>query len=567
MNNIEFFRKKHREIFLFIGVFSAIINLLMLVLPVYSLQLFSRVLSSKSIETLLFLAGIALVLLFLQSTLDFIRGRLLFSAGELFDKACSKQIVEQSLLKSASSVGESRRLSQDMKDAKMSVSAPFNNLMFDLPWSPLFVLIIFAFHPYLGFFAIGAIATLAILALINLKLTEKNHKAMNDVAFNNGTNLIKLFSHGKDINHFNVAGPLASDWYASNNSLNEQQNQNNFVTTIIQCSIKYVRMTMQIGVLGLGAWLVISDQAQSGVLIASSILLGRALAPVDQSMNQWHNWRRCRAAYKRIEKMFDEAEKDNRIELPIDQYNLAVEAATIRDKFDRYTLKQVQFELKTGHTLAIIGPSGSGKSALLNTIKDPSRLAQGKIRVNGISLVEMPASQQADLIGYLPQDIEFFETSVFNNICNFDTSDGVEERVFAAAKLAGIHEWICQLPNAYQTVYGKGGFGLSGGQKQQLALARAVYKQPKILLLDEPDSNLDPQAEQQLLFAIKKLKQLGTSIVVVSHRTKLLSAVDWVVVLEKGQIRDAGKRDEVLERIANNNKVANLRAGKQQNAN
>ncbi|MFD2016976.1 ATP-binding cassette domain-containing protein [Vibrio olivae] len=477
-----------------------------------------------------------------------------------------KQIVEHSLLKSASSVSESRRISQDMKDAKMSVSAAFNNLKFDLPWSPLFVLVIFAFHPYLGIFAIGAIMTLAGLAFANLVLTDKAHKAMNDVAFDNGTNLIKLYSHGKTISHFNVAQPLAQDWYDSNNMLLDQQNNTNFVTTLIQAAIKYVRMTMQIGVLGLGAWLVITDQAQSGVLIASSILLGRALAPVDQSMNQWHNWRRCRAAYNRIMELFDGAREDNRIELPLEQYNLAVEAVTIRDSYERYTLKQIQFELKTGHTLAIIGPSGSGKSALLNTIKDPSGLSQGKIRVNGVSLVEMPAHQQADLIGYLPQDIEFFETTVFNNICNFDTSEGVEERVFSAAKMAGIHEWICQLPNAYQTVYGKKGFGLSGGQKQQLALARAIYKQPKILLLDEPDSNLDPQAEQQLLFVMKKLKQLGTSIVVVSHRNKLLSAVDWVVVLDKGQIRDAGKRDEVLERISNNNKVASLRASRQ-NAN
>lgn len=558
MFTMESFKDKKKNVFFYIGLFSVVINLLMLVLPVYSLQLFSRVLSSRSVETLLFLAGLALILLIFQSTLDYVRNRLLHSVGNMFEKLCSRFIVEQSLLKSSSSVGEARRLSQDIREARGYVSANFNAILFDLPWTPIFVLVIFTFHPVLGWFAVGAILTLAILAFTNLMLTDKAHKKMSDVSFNNNTSLYKLLPYGQTISNFNVSKPLSYEWEEQNLSLIAQQDRTHVVTATIQATIKYIRMTMQIGVLGVGAWLVITNQAESGVLIASSILLGRALSPIDQGMNQWPNWRKTREAFKRIEDLYEKAEEDKRIEVPLEQYPLTVEAASIRDKFDRYILKGLQFELKSGHTMAIIGASGSGKSALLNAIKDPTRLSQGKIRVNGMSLLEMPNEQQASLIGYLPQNIQFFETTIFNNICCYDGADDVEERVFAAAKLAGIHDWICQLPNAYQTVYGQNGFGLSGGQQQQLALARAVYKLPKILLLDEPDSNLDPHAEQQLLFVLKKLKQLGTSIVLVSHRNKLLEAVDWVVVMEKGQVRDAGKRDDVLQRLTSN-KVANIR--------
>ena len=543
------FLKVRQQQLVFIGFFSIFINLLMLVLPIYSLQIFDRVLSSRSAETLVLLAVLALGLLLLQAALEFIRSRLLHVGAVYFEHHCAPSLVSRALNIAGHSPDLSRRGLLDVNEVKAGLSSPMVPLLFDLPWTPIFILVIFSLHPLLGWFALAATLVLIGLTWLNLHLTRKNADDIAQKSFDSGAFLQRQIGLGRSIALFNVADNLAQSWHQQNSEVLALQNKANLRMQVLQSFIKYARMTLQVGVLGLGAWLVITNQAVAGVMLAASILLGRVLAPLDQSVNLWKPWRQSRQAFGRVAEVFAQHQDENRIAMPIDAIRLNVEALSVKDSFDRLILKNVQFELKAGHALAIVGSSGSGKSTLLNAIAGGPLTQQGFIRINDIAINEMLPQQRHELIGYLPQQVELFETSLFNNICCFETGKGVDEKVFAAAKLAGIHEFISKQPNAYQTEFGRKGVQLSGGEMQLLGLARALYHQPKLLLLDEPDSNLDLQSEQRLLLTLHQLKQQGVTIILISHRGTLIKVADWLVCLDKGSITDAGKKDDVLARL------------------
>jgi len=521
----------------------------MLVIPIYSLQVFDRVLSSRSIETLFYLAILALSLLFFQAMLEFIRTRLLHTISAQFDEKCAQKVVEYALQSAGNEPQLARQTLQDLTLTRASLSSPVFSLFCDLPWTGAFILVIFSLHATLGWFALIATTVLVLLTIVNLQLSKANQDKLVKNNFSNESSLQKLIEHGQSISLFNTARPLATNWQEKHLELLSIQYKSSFQLNLLQSVIKYARMCLQIGVIGLGAWLVITNETVPGVMLASSILLGRVLAPIDQGLNMWRPWRQHRDGFSRVKAILAHDAQDERIEMPIESVHLSVAKLALRDKYERILLNNVQFELKPDNVLAIIGASGSGKSTLLNLLAGGQEIQQGTIRINGVNLKELRPSQRNQLIGYLPQKNDLFEASILDNISRFDTTEGVEDRVFQAAKFAGVHHFISQLPKAYNTVVGPSGVLLSGGEMQMIALARALYYQPKLLLLDEPDSNLDRQAEQTLLSLIANLKEQGVSIIIISHRPQILKVVDWVIVMNKGSISDAGKKQEVLERL------------------
>ncbi len=535
-----------RKQLIYIIFFSVFINLCMLVIPLYSLQVFDRVLSSRSVETLMLLALLAFSLLLFQASLEFIRTRLLHTISAQFDQQCSQKVVIYALQCAGNDPQLSRQTLQDLIQTRLALSSPVFSLFCDLPWTVLFILVIFSLHPTLGWFALIATIILVLLTIINLILTKKSQDKIVQHNFSNESSLQKLVEHGQSISLFNTAKPISEQWQQKNIALLSIQHRSSLQLHLLQAIIKYARMSLQIGVIGLGAWLVIHNETVPGVMLASSILLGRVLAPIDQGINMWRPWRQSREAFSRVKAILASQKEDNRIEMPIETVRLSVSKLSLRDNYQRLLLNNIAFELKPNNALAIIGPSGSGKSTLLNLLAGYNKIQQGNVRINGINIQELLPQQRNQLIGYLPQKTELFETSVLENISRFDSAEGVEANVFKAAKLAGVHDFISQLPNAYNTIISPSGVQLSGGEMQMIALARALYYQPKLLLLDEPDSNLDQSSQKILLTLIKKLKEKGVSIIISSHRAHILEVVDWIIVMNKGAITDAGKKQDVL---------------------
>lgn len=521
----------------------------MLVIPLYSLQVFSRVLSSRSVETLLLLAVLALSLLCFQAALEFIRTRLLQTISAKFDEQCAQKVVTYALQSAGDDPQTARQTLHDLIQTRSALSSPVFSLFCDIPWTVIFILVIFSLHPLLGWFALVATTVLILLTIINLKLTKKGQDKIVKSRFSNESSLQKLVEHGQSISLFDTAEPLTAQWQQKNIQLVKTQHNSSFQLNLLQSVIKYARMSLQIGVIGLGAWLVITNETVAGVMLASSILLGRVLAPIDQGLNMWRPWRQSRESFARVKAILESEVQDNRIEMPIESVLLSVTKLYLFDQHQRALIHNVNLELKPNNVLAIIGASGSGKSTLLNLLAGNKAIERGNIRINGINISELQPLQRNQLIGYLPQKIDLFETSLLNNISRFDSSEGVEQRVFNAAKLAGVHAFISQLPNAYNTIIGPEGVMLSGGEMQMIALARSLYHQPKLLLLDEPDSNLDLKAEQSLIRLVNHMKEKGVSIIVISHRPQILKVVDWVIVMNKGTITDAGNKQDVLTRL------------------
>lgn len=546
MSNWLLFLQKRKKQLYYIGLFSFFINLCMLVLPIYSLQVFSRVLTSRSLETLVLLAVIALILLLLQTCLEFIRNRLLATSSAQFEQLCSNQVVGIALNNADNDKKASQQLLHDLKLTRQFLASPATNLFFDLPWTPVFVVAIFSMHSILGWFALTASIVLILLTYVNLYLGQKQQFNIAKNNLENDSYLQRLLESSASIKFYDVSQPLSNKWYKNQLDNSMVELKLSFYTHLLLGMIKYARVALQVGIIAIGAWLVIINEVDAGVMLASSILLTRVLSPLDQGINQWSPWKLGSAAYQRIAKQLAQESYEQRIEMPVESINLSVKNVTHKDSFERIVLSNVHFELKPNNALAIIGASGSGKSTLLKLLAGHDQLQSGEITISGIQLAEILTSQRNKLIGYLPQKVELFNASVLENISCFANGHDINEKVFKVTRLLGIHQFISELPKAYNTMIGEGGVFLSGGQLQLIALARTLFYEPKLLLLDEPDSNLDAQSELQLLKVIERLKNSGVSIVIVSHRTKLLNAVEWVMVMDKGNIINAGKKADVL---------------------
>ncbi len=538
--------KTCRGSFVSAGFFSLFINLLMLLPAIYMLQVYDRVLTSGSHSTLLMLTLIALFLFVVMGGLEWVRGQILIVTGTRLDQLLGSRVfdgVHRLTLNSGGCSATAQPLN-DLLQLRQFLTGPGLFAFFDAPWLPLYLAVMFLFHPLIGLAGLVSALVLLALAIWNELATRDDLQEANKLARESDDHTQQNLRNAEVIEVMGMQSRLRARWQERQNALLELQAQASRKGGMITASSKVFRQASQTLILGLGAYLAISREITPGVVIAGSILLGRALAPIDQLIGSWRGFLAARQAYQRIGTLLDStAELDAPLALPAPAGEIRLEKAVIKPPgADAAVLKGISFVIEPGTTLAIIGPSAAGKSTLIRAMLGIYRPSSGSVRIDGAELNQWEREQLGQHIGYLPQDVELLEGTVSENIARFGEIDS--EQVVAAAKAAGIHEMILRLPNGYSTEI-VGGI-LSAGQRQRIGLARALYGNPQIIVLDEPNSNLDQDGDAALARTLAGLKQAGRTVVVVTHRSNLLTIVDQILILNDGQISLYGERDRVL---------------------
>lgn len=529
-------------------VFSFFSNLLMFVGPLYMLQVYDRVLASRNENTLLMISGIAVALLITYGFLEFIRSKMLVRAGLQFDDMLANpafnRVVRKQLL--APNSGAHATL-QDVDRVREFMTGQGILSFFDAPWVPLFLGLCFLFHPWLGYVATTGAIIIFILALTNefatrSLLQEAGNANMGASHFVNTT-----VQNAEVIRALGMEKPLTKRWLNQHENVLDAQARASGRAGAIMASTKFVRMSLQIAILGTGAYLAIQQQISPGIMIAASIVMGRALAPVEQAVGQWKQFVAARSAHKRLAEIFGALEdEEDRMQLPAPKGNLVVQNLIATAPGSKAPiLKGISFAIPQGEVLAVIGPSGSGKSTLVRHLVGAMQPQSGAVRLEGTELHHWDSDQLGRYMGYMPQDVKLFRGSVSENISRF-MEDASDKEIVAAATLSGAHEMITTLAEGYDTDVGDGGNGLSGGQRQRVGLARAVFREPSLIVLDEPNSNLDAHGEQALANCIQEMKKRGKTIVLVTHKANLLAMSDKALMLVNGQIEKFGPTREIF---------------------
>ncbi|MBK1697446.1 type I secretion system permease/ATPase [Rhodovibrio salinarum] len=535
-----------RGTFVATGVFSFFINLLMFVGPLYMLQVYDRVLTSRNEMTLIMLTMIALGMLAVFGALELMRSRILVRIGGKLDRTLKDKVFDSVFANTRSGEGGSAQALRDLDSLREFLTGAGLIAFFDAPWVPLFLAVVFLFHPLLGLVALTGALVILGLALANELVTRKplseSYKAGHAA---NGFVQTSL-RNAEAVHAMGMQPGILSRWsHQHAHAIGEQARASDRGGLIISSS-KTVRMVLQVAMLAVGASLAIAGTITPGTMIAASIIMGRALAPVEQAVGQWRGFVNARTAYRRLNDALlarDEVRKP--MPLPAPQGEVTVEKLAVVPPGSRTpALKGVNFHLRRGEAMGMIGASGAGKSSLARALMGVWPAADGAVRLDAANINDWDPERLGDYIGYLPQDVELFDASVAENIARLGEVD--PEAVVRAAKLAGVHEMILHLPDGYDTQIGAGGHALSGGQRQRVALARAVYGDARVILLDEPNAYLDAEGEAALAEAIAQLKAQGRTVVVITHRLQILASVDSVLALSQGQVKTFGPRDEVL---------------------
>ncbi|WP_316678175.1 type I secretion system permease/ATPase [uncultured Tolumonas sp.] len=541
-----------------LAMFSGVINLLMLLPSIYMMQVYDRVLSSRSEMTLIMLTIITLGLFLLMSLLEWIRAMILVRVSAGLDVTLSPRVFtasfERNLRETSSNPAQ---LLGDLATIRQFVTGNGLFAFFDVPWLPIYLFVAFLFHPILGFFTLAGILLLLGLAFWNEIATKKQLSEANQLAAFAGNYANSTLQNAEVIESMGMLNNLQKRWYVLQQKIIVLQADASDKNGRIGALTRFIRISWQSMALGVGAILVIENQITGGMMIACSIVLGRAMAPVEQAIGTWKQLAGVRSSYTRLLKLLQEYPARS---LPMDllapEGALTVEHVSIAPPGTKqFSLRNVTFNLAPGEILGVIGPSASGKSTLARALVGVWRPQQGTVRIDNADIQQWSRDRLGIHMGYLPQDIELFNGSVAENIARFNDVDS--EQVIAAAKLAGVHEMILHLPNGYDTNLGAGGFGLSGGQKQRIGLARAVYRMPALIVLDEPNSNLDDQGEAALVSAILALKAAKSTVVLITHRPSIVASVDKLLLLKDGMPQLFGPRDQVLQSIANARKQTN----------
>lgn len=536
-----------RKPFCVVGGFSFLINVLMLTPTIYMLQMYDRVLVSRNELTLLMITLMVVGLYLLLSGLEWVRSRILVRVGTQFDDALNRRVFDtafQSCLRSGG-VDAGQALA-DLTHLRQFITGNGLFAFFDVPWFPIYLFVIFILHPVLGWFSVVG-ATLSIfLALVNEWATRGPLSEANQAAISAGNYASNHLRHAEVIEAMGMLDALRSHWFPRYQNLLALQSIASDRAATIGAIGKWIRLTQQSLILGLGAYLVIKGQMSGGGMIAGSILMGRALAPVDQLLGSWKNVISSRGAFDRLEKMLARfPAPPPTMALPPPRGSLRVESVLASAPgSEAQILKGVSFALSPGEAVAIIGPSASGKSTLARLLVGVWPASSGTVRLDGADVFAWDKRELGPHVGYLPQDVELFEGSVAENIARFGNID--HGRIIDAAELAGVHDMILHFPQGYDTPIGVSGGFLSGGQRQRIALARAVYGRPALIVLDEPNASLDEAGEAALVRTVGVMKQAGSAVVLITHRTSTLASVEKILVLRDGKVAAFGPRDEVL---------------------
>jgi PrtD family type I secretion system ABC transporter len=537
-------------LFLYAALFSLAINLMLLVPPLYMLQVFDRVLSSRSEETLAVLSLAALIGLLVMALLDVLRSRLLAATGAALDRRLGPRVLEGLMAQTArpGGAGHVHGL-RDVGTLRAFFSGQGLLAVFDAPWLPLFLLLIFLFHPLLGAAALGGALLMVALALLNERMTRTPLERAQTQARQAARFIDAGTRNAEVVEALGMAAALTRRWSALNEAALREHRRASGIGAGFAGFTKFARQLIQLAMLGIGAHLVLSQHVTAGVMIAATILLGRALAPVETLVASWRSLVEARAAWRRLQALLAaNPAAPAPTELPAPAGAVRVEQLVFRHPgAERPVLRGVSFSLEPGEALGIVGPSASGKSTLVRLLAGIWKPVAGNVRLDGADVSAWPRERLGPHLGYLPQDVELFAGSVAQNIARLAEPDAGE--VIRAAQRAHVHELILRLPKGYDTEIGESGEALSPGQRQRIALARALYGGPRLVVLDEPNASLDHEGDEALLRALQNLKLEGATVVIVAHRPSLLRGVDKLLVLHEGAVQSFGSRAEVLAKL------------------
>lgn len=529
-------------------VFSFFINILALVSPLYMLQVYDRVLSSRNVSTLVVLTLIVVFLFLVYGALEALRTQVLVRGGLKFDAMARDPIFTSVLDSTLNKRGSGGQAFRDMDQVREFMTGGLIAFC-DAPWTPVFIIVSWMLHPFFGVLAIVASVITFGLAVMNDRATSKpvTLATMSSIAAQNDASA--TLRNAEVMKAMGMWGGLQARWRVRRDEQVAWQAAASDAGGAVMSGIKVFRQIVQTLILGGGAYLAIKGEISPGSMIAGSILVGRALAPIEGAIGQWKGFIGARGSWDRLQAMLRaEADRTDHMDLPEPRGVLSAEAASIVPPGAQApTMRQASFRLDAGTALAIVGPSAAGKSSLLRGIVGVWPCAAGVIRLDGYDLRQWDPEKLGRHIGYLPQDIELFSGTVAQNIARFGEFEAND--VIEAAKMAGVHEMIQALPDGYDTAIGEGGASLSGGQRQRLALARALFRQPALIVLDEPNASLDQVGEAALTQAMAKLKAAGRTVVFATHKVNILSQADYIMVINQGVISDFGERDVMLAKL------------------
>ncbi|MBY5789786.1 type I secretion system permease/ATPase [Rhizobium leguminosarum bv. viciae] len=533
--------------------FSGGINVLMLTGAFYMLQVYHRVLSSHSLETLVMLSLMAAAALATMAALEVVRGRLLATVGSWMNARLAPVLLTASVEYAASAPGQANaRPLRDLDQVRNFFTSPSIFPILDAPWAPLFFGAIFFMHPWLGWLALCGGIVLFALALLNEYLTRKPLAEAASAQSRAYVQAEAAIRNAEVVQAMGMLKPLLVGWKAQQDEANQGQvlaaNRGGVIAAIARCH----RLALQMAILGLGAYLVLRNEASPGIMISASILMGRALSPVEQAIGTWKATVGARAAYKRLAAVAGQhPEATPVLPLPRPKGKFEADNLVLARQGGEPILKGINFHLEPGEAMALIGPSAAGKTSLARILAGAWRPSGGRALLDGMDVAQWAAEDRGHYVGYLPQDIELFAGTVSENICRFaKLSPLVFDKVVKAAQLAGVHELIKGLPKGYLTEIGESGAVLSGGQRQRIGLARALYGDPALIILDEPNSNLDREGEEALIAALSTVKATGTTVILIAHRPNIMETVDKILILNRGQQDLFGPRDYVFNELA-----------------
>lgn len=534
--------------------FSALVNLLYIAPTLYMLQIYDRVVPTRGLQTLLFLTLVLLVAIAVLALLDRVRTRLLVRAGVLIDAALAPVLLDATLGRPGLPV--SRQALREFDSMRATLTGPAILALFDAPWTPIYVLVCALVHPWIGLVALIGCVLLPIIAWRNEVGNRDRFERATVAANNSYANQETLLGAADAVRALGMRRAMVARQLRQRQTMLSLQTDATFLAGHYLTATRFVRLALQSLALGLGAWLAVDNQISAGAIFASSFLIARALSPIEQLVGSWKPILQARSSYRSLEALLEGARDDsNKTRLPAPAGALSVEAVTVlNDARDSAIVNAASFRVAPGTVVAIVGPSGAGKSTLVRVLAGAAQPDRGTVRIDGADMRDWDAERLARHIGYLPQDSVLFAGTVKENISRFAAEIeadalAIDAKVVAAAKAVGAHDLILGLAGGYDHELRLGGRGVSAGQAQRIALVRALYDNPALLILDEPNAHLDSEGDQALSAALAALKARGTTVLIVSHKLSILPVVDKVIVMRAGKIELYGPRDEVLPKI------------------
>lgn len=566
--------KASRSTLVATAVFSALLNILMLTGPLFMLQVYDRVLSSGSVPTLLALLALVIVIYIYMGFLEFIRSRLMVRLGHKVEERLRPVIFDAVMFHSLRRTpGIGSQPISDLATVRHYLASPGPFAFFDMPWMPLYLAVMFMLHWMLGVFSIAAAVIIFVMAVMSEQLTRTSVQESTKASIAASAITDEARRNAEALYSLGMLGVIRNRWIKVHEKALGYYTQSSDTGGWLGAVSRGFRMLMQSLVLALGAYLAIEGQITAGAIVAASVLMSRALAPVEQAVGNWQQFLGFRKARERLIATLSTIERDRKVmDLPEPQGNLSVENLIVQlPGVEKPLLYGINFALAPGEGLGVIGPTGAGKSTLARALAGVLKPTHGAIRLDGATYDQRDPDDLGRLIGYVPQDVQLFNGTVAENISRFQPNAD-PEKIVAAAKLANLHDMIVRLPNGYNTPLGDGGARLSAGQRQRVALARALYGSPPLMILDEPNSALDAEGDAALDAAIRGAMQRGAAVVVIAHRPSALAAISKILVLTEGRVAAFGPRDEIIRNMVvrqagNQGNVERLAAGPQAESN